>query len=150
MNFPESSSSSLLVGQVAVPLIVREVGLRVAPVTEDTVIVASLRVLEIVQVTVAATSVNLLDPPSAATVAAAKLHVGVTPDGDDNVTVTDPAVISASVTPVIVKVYTELEHEPVFTLFKVIVQDDIVINNKINRVLIFLCLFFVKKINIKL
>ena len=138
MNFPESSSSSLLVGQVAVPLIVREVGLRVAPVTEDTVIVASLRVLEIVQVTVAATSVNLLDPPSAATVAAAKLHVGVTPDGDDNVTVAVPAVILSVVVPVIVKVYTEFEHLPVFTAVKVIVQDDIDINNKIHKVLIFL------------
>ena len=134
MNFPESSSS--LVGQVAVPLIERVVELRVASVlsivTLLTVIVDEERVLEIVHVTVAVASANLLLPSSVSTVTFAILHVGVTPEGEDKVTVVVVAEISASVVPVMVNVYTEFEHEPVFTVVKVIVHEIIVITNKIH------------------
>ena len=64
-------------------------------------------------------------------VAFAILHVGVTFDGDDNVTVAVDASIFASVVPVIVNVYTELEHEPAFTAFNVISHvDNDIKNNK--------------------
>ena len=63
--------------------------------------------------------------------AAAMLHVGVTPEGDDNVTFAFEAEIAKSDFPVIVNVYSEFEHEPTFTLFNVIVHVVIVITNKI-------------------
>ena len=149
MNFPKFPLSSP-VGQVAVPVIERVLELReasVSPITTLlTVIVAELRVVEIVQVIVAvAEETRFLNRAFSSTYsfsssssslssvrdAAAMLHVGVTPEGDDNVTFAFEAEIAKSDFPVIVNVYTEFEHEPTFTLFNVIVHVVIVITNKI-------------------